>query len=628
MTPLSRTAVAEWTHSAVSTPLASWYTESLCDAIGDRLFMFDNSGTPSLELLRFRPEFGGASGFEDALRERVAALKGFDHPAFSQVRAVERLDSGDLVLVSTVTTGKRVSEIFRGGQGRPGVHPAFAAWFIRESVSAIAALQQQVGDIAHAALTPDRVILAPNGRLVVVEHVLGAALDRLRLTVRRLQDFGLAVPGDGNSLARLDQQADVLQLAFITLSLLLGRRITPSEYPGRIDALLDDFADASHGCSPALISAMRCWLERALFAGAGGFSSALDAQAGLGDLRSHGGRHAIAFAASATAVEQLAFECPQQLPPADSIRSESESPEVIFSTPEDISDIASEVLNMPSPVHPVAKVVNADVPRVAPTASVPAWHARRWTAGWVVAAFVAMIAMGEAIWLARTGPTPRPVAALAPAPPVPMIDSQQPGDQVIVDGRDVGTTPMTLALMSDMRSIHVRTRPTPDIAPIQPASRVERPDDTTAVTVLNQAAARERRGGLRVSSPIELQVLEGDHVLGSSTDGPVVAPAGKHELDFVNTELGYQSHQVVEFKAGQIVPMKISPPAGRVSINAVPWALVLIDGNSVGETPLGNVALPVGEHQITFRHPQLGERTQKVIVKANAATRVSAVFTR
>jgi hypothetical protein len=36
----------------------------------------------------------------------------------------------------------------------------------------------------------------------------------------------------------------------------------------------------------------------------------------------------------------------------------------------------------------------------------------------------------------------------------------------------------------------------------------------------------------------------------------------------------------------------------------------------------------VGEHQITFRHPQFGERTQKVIVKANAATRVSTVFTR
>src|SRR5262249_31471417 len=162
------------------------------------------SGTPSLELLRFRPEFGGASGFEDALRERVDALHTFDHAAFSQIRAVERLDSGDLVLVSTFTTGKRLSEIFRNGQGPPGVHPAFAAWFIRESVSAIAALQRQIDGIAHAALTPDRVILAPNGRLVIVEHVLGAALDRLPLTVRGLQDLGLAVPGDSNNRARLD----------------------------------------------------------------------------------------------------------------------------------------------------------------------------------------------------------------------------------------------------------------------------------------------------------------------------------------------------------------------------------------------------------------------------------------
>ena len=62
MTPRSRTAVAGWSQTTASAPLASWYTESLCDAIGDRLFMFDNSGTPSLELLRFRPELGNANG--------------------------------------------------------------------------------------------------------------------------------------------------------------------------------------------------------------------------------------------------------------------------------------------------------------------------------------------------------------------------------------------------------------------------------------------------------------------------------------------------------------------------------------------------------------------------------------
>jgi hypothetical protein len=632
MTPRSNTAVAGWNHSTASTPLASWYTESLCDAIGDRLFMFDNSGTPSLELLRFRPEFGGASGFEDALRQRADALQAFDHPAFSQVRAVERLDSGDLVLVSTFTTGKRVSEIFRSGHTRPGVHPAFAAWFIRESVSAIAALQRQVDDIAHAALTPDRVILAPNGRLVIVEHVLGAALDRLQLTVRGMQDLGLAVPGDGNSRARLDQQADILQLAWIALSLLLGRRITPSEYPWRVDTLLDDFAEASHGCSPALISAMRHWLERALFAGAGGFTSAIDAQAGLGELRSHGGRHAIAFAASATTVEQLAYECPQQLPPADTSRSDAESPELALYAPEETEEAGeatSETITMPRPLELVAELTPKDAPSAKPpAASVAKPPAQRSTAAWVVAAVFAVIAVGEAIVLARAEFARTPTA-VAPAPLVPItIDSQQPGDQVIVDGRDVGVTPMTLSLRSDMRSIRVRTRPSEEVAVVQPSPVVDRTADTASAAALTQAAARERRGGLRVSSPIELQVLEGDKLLGTSTDGPVVATAGRHELDFVNTEFGYQSRQVVEIKAGQIVPMKISPPDGRVSINAVPWATVSIDGNSAGETPLGNITLPVGEHQITFRHPQLGERTQKVIVKANASTRVSVAFAR
>ena len=445
MTPRSRTAVAGWNPSTTSTPLASWYTESLRDAIGDRLFMFDNSGTPSLELLRFRPEFGGASGFEDALRERVDALQPFDHPAFSQVRAVERLDSGDLVLVSTVTTGKRVSEIFASGSPRPGVHPAFAAWFIRESVSAIAALQRQVDDMSHAALTADRIILSPNGRLVIVEHVLGAALNRLRLTVRGLQDLGLAVPGDANASARLDQQADVLQLGWITLSLLLGRRITPSEYPWRVDTLLDDFADVSQSCSPTLVSAMRSWLERALFAGAGGFSSAIDAQAGLGDLRSYGGRHAIAFAASTNALEQLAYEVPQQLPPAEGIGSALQLPAAAdFEASEDLAVPAADAPDELRPLEPKADVVAAPQPQI-----------RRWSAGWAVAAVLAVIAAGEAIWVVRAETT-RTGFALAPASPVPItIDSQQPGEQVVLDGRAIGVTPMTLAFTPTTRSLRV-----------------------------------------------------------------------------------------------------------------------------------------------------------------------------
>src|ERR1043165_9751353 len=75
--------------------LASWYTQGLSDGLGDRLLMFDNTNAPSWELLRFRPEFATAVGFELALRERVEQLREFRHASFTTVRSVEALGAGD-----------------------------------------------------------------------------------------------------------------------------------------------------------------------------------------------------------------------------------------------------------------------------------------------------------------------------------------------------------------------------------------------------------------------------------------------------------------------------------------------------------------------------------------------------
>jgi uncharacterized membrane protein len=628
MTPRNNAAaVSGWRPVDAPKPLASWYTEGICDGVGDRLWMFDNSGTPSLELLRFHPQLAAADGFEDALRERVDALEAFEHSAFSRVRAVQRLDGGDLALVSTFTAGKRVSEIFQSPNARDGVHPAFAAWFIRELTSAVAELHRRGDGIAHAGLTTDRVILTPDGRLVIVEHVLGSALDRLRLPVSRLwHDLGL-IAADNDGRARLDQRTDVIQVAWIALSLLLGRRITPLEYPERVDLLLDEFVGASRGRSPLMVLALRRWLERALHARGDAFESAIHAQAGLGDLGAHGGSRTVPFIPSRMAVEQLAFDPPAELPPMHAASLESTALE--FGS----RDETWESSNWERPTiamatqfaaDPLESLIPEDVPRMRDT---EVRQARPPMAGWIVAAVLAVVAVAEAGWIGRVQLAR---AAVSPPPPVPVVvDSLQQGDTVIVDGREVGVTPLTVALTSGVRSIRVRTRPTvEDKAPAQEAAASVLPADSAAAAVLSKAAARERRGGLRVSSPIELQVLEGERVLGSSADGPVVTTGGRHELDFVNNALGYRSHQIVDIKAGQIIPMKISPPDGRVSVNAVPWAQVSINGKLVGETPLGNLPLPVGEHEVTFRHPQLGEQTQKVIVKSSALTRVSATFAR
>jgi len=64
-------------------------------------------------------------------------------------------------------------------------------------------------------------------------------------------------------------------------------------------------------------------------------------------------------------------------------------------------------------------------------------------------------------------------------------------------------------------------------------------------------------------------------------------------------------------------------PNGMLNVNARPWADILIDGNSAGQTPLANIQVAAGPHQITFRHPQLGERTKRVIVTASGVSRVA-----
>jgi hypothetical protein len=135
-----------------------------------------------------------------------------------------------------------------------------------------------------------------------------------------------------------------------------------------------------------------------------------------------------------------------------------------------------------------------------------------------------------------------------------------------------------------------------------------------------------RPGGIRVVAPIELHVLEGDRVLGSSTTGAIVASPGPHDLELVNSALGIRIRQVVRFRPGQVTRIPIELPLGRININADPWAEVWIDDHSVGETPLANVEVALGEHEVVFRHPQLGERRETIVVRGDADAQVSATF--
>jgi hypothetical protein len=63
---------------------------------------------------------------------------------------------------------------------------------------------------------------------------------------------------------------------------------------------------------------------------------------------------------------------------------------------------------------------------------------------------------------------------------------------------------------------------------------------------------------------------------------------------------------------------------GAVNMNVKPGeAEVWIDGQKVGETPIGNLSVSVGAHEIIFRHPDLGEQRQTVTVTLATPARVT-----
>ena len=190
------------------------------------------------------------------------------------------------------------------------------------------------------------------------------------------------------------------------------------------------------------------------------------------------------------------------------------------------------------------------------------------------------------------------------------------------------TAPVETAPVAEASLAGVRTPiPQDELRPAAPATD-QKPPSTPRPDPIAAAAASQRSGGVIVQTPIELKVLQGDKVLGSTADGPIVLTAGSHQLDLLNAALGVRLRQQVVFRAGQITKLNITLPNGRVSVNAQPWAEVSIDSRSYGETPLANLSVPIGEHEFVFRHPDLGERRQTVTVRADQLTRVSTTFER
>jgi hypothetical protein len=112
-------------------------------------------------------------------------------------------------------------------------------------------------------------------------------------------------------------------------------------------------------------------------------------------------------------------------------------------------------------------------------------------------------------------------------------------------------------------------------------------------------------------------------LIGTNLSDRIMVSAGRHEIEVVNEAVGLRMTRTVQVTAGKVSPVKLEMPQGSVSVNAQPWAEVWIDGERIGETPIGNLAVAIGSHSVLFRHPELGERHQTVLVTMKAPARLS-----
>ena len=272
-------------------PLSSERPEAplFCDGLGDRVVAADGATGELLQILRVRPSLTAVPSFEFALRERAARLANFRHAYYARVRRIDRVQvpAPGLAIVSDHIEGTRLSDILRSTDERNlQLDINTALCLIRQLVPAVALMHENAREVAHGLISPERLIVTPHARLVIVEHVLGAAIEQLQFSRERLwQEFRVALPSSAGML-RFDHRADVTGVGLVALALVIGRPLRADEYPHQIPNLLSAARERTGlGEEQPLSAPLRDWLARALqLDPRRAFSSAPEALAILEDL--------------------------------------------------------------------------------------------------------------------------------------------------------------------------------------------------------------------------------------------------------------------------------------------------------------------------------------------------------
>jgi len=204
------------------------------------------------------------------------------------------------------------------------------------------------------------------------------------------------------------------------------------------------------------------------------------------------------------------------------------------------------------------------------------------------------------------------------------VATDPPGARVAVDGHPRGTAPLTVA---DLTPEEHKITVTSDAGSAERMVAVTAGGTATVMFSLPKVSGPVG-GWLSISAPFDVEIAENEDVIGTSGTTRIMLASGRHNITLANRSLGYQEARSIDVTAGKTMSIRVDPPKASLSVNARPWAEVVLDGNSVGQTPLANLSVSVGSHEIVFRHPTLAERKQTVVVTAKGPNRIAADLTK
>ena len=210
----------------------------------------------------------------------------------------------------------------------------------------------------------------------------------------------------------------------------------------------------------------------------------------------------------------------------------------------------------------------------------------------------------------KADPKTEKAAAARAVPGTLQVTTTPAGAQVIVDGKARGVTPLTL---TDLNAGRHEVSLKGEGGTVQRTIAIA-PNQTTTI---DEAIFS---GFVTVYAPFDVTITEAGRVLRADDRHQVMLPSGAHELRFSNRALAYDVTRKVDVKPGEATNLQLTPEPSSITVTATSPAEVWLDGTRLGDTPLNNASVSIGEHDIVVRRQTGGERRFTITVGAKPYT--------